>query len=111
MQKSLKGRRWLTLTVLFLALTFVRGWAQTDTARVEGTVTDATGASVPGATVTIKNLQNNAVTTVTSGGNGDFTASALEPGTYQATVTVAGFASEVQNFKLDVSQVQPLNFK
>jgi Carboxypeptidase regulatory-like domain/TonB dependent receptor len=111
MQKSLKGRRWLTLTVLFLALTAVRGWAQTDTARVEGTVTDATGASVPGATVTIKNLQNNAVTTVTSGGNGDFTASALEPGTYQATVTVAGFASEVQNFKLDVSQVQPLNFK
>jgi hypothetical protein len=86
-------------------------YAQTDTARVEGTVTDSSGAAISGATVTITDLQNNAVMTVKSGSKGDFTASALEPGTYHAEVTASGFSTEVEDFKLDVSQVQALNFK
>jgi Carboxypeptidase regulatory-like domain len=86
-------------------------FAQTDTARVTGTVVDQTGAAVPGATITITNLQNNAITTVTSGASGDFTASALPVGTYKAEVKAAGFAAVIQNFKLDVSQVQAINFK
>jgi hypothetical protein len=85
--------------------------AQTDTARVTGMVVDQSGAAIPGATVTITNLQNNAAITVTSGASGDFAASALQPGLYKAEVQAAGFGSLVQNFKLDVSQVQALNFK
>jgi hypothetical protein len=85
--------------------------AQTDTARVTGTVVDQTGAAVPGATITITNLDNNAVTTVTSGASGDFSASALPVGTYKAEVKAAGFGAIVQNFKLDVSEVQAINFK
>jgi Carboxypeptidase regulatory-like domain/TonB dependent receptor len=85
--------------------------AQTDSARVTGTVLDQTGAVVFGAQIKITNLQNNASVTVVSGENGDFTAAALEPGSYKAEVSAPGFGSESQLFKLDVSQVQAVNFK
>ncbi len=85
-------------------------YAQTDTARVTGSVVDASGAIIPNAKVTITNTDDNSVTVVTSGSDGNFTANALRPGHYKAELQVAGFASEVQNFKLDVSQVQALEF-
>ena len=85
--------------------------AQTDSARVSGSVADPTGAAIPGALVTILNLQDNATLEVVSGADGHFNAAALRPGSYRATVTATGFSSEVQEFMLDVSQVQALNFK
>ncbi len=104
-----------TLSALALgaaAVTMVTpAWSQTDTARVTGTVTDQTGAVIPGATIVITNTQTNAAVTVTSGSDGNFSASALKPGTYRADLKAQGFGSETQNFTLDVSQVQALNFK
>jgi hypothetical protein len=99
------------MTVCLLAMSWTVLRAQTDTARVVGTVTDQTGASVSGATITVTNLQNAATQVVTSGKDGNFTANALLPGSYNAEVKAAGFASEVQAFTLDVSQVQAVNFK
>jgi hypothetical protein len=85
--------------------------AQTDSARVTGTVLDGSGAVVAGAQIKITNLQNNASVTVVSGDSGDFSAAALEPGSYKAEVSAPGFGPQSQLFKLDVSQVQALNFK
>jgi hypothetical protein len=85
--------------------------AQTDSARILGSVTDETSAVVPGATITVTNTQNNAASTVTSGKDGNFTVSALQAGTYRAEVKASGFASQVQTFTLEVSQIQALNFK
>jgi hypothetical protein len=85
--------------------------AQTDSARILGSVTDSTGAILPGATITVTNTQNNSKVTVTSGKDGNFTVNALQPGTYKAEVTDQGFTSQVETFILDVSQVQALNFK
>ncbi len=85
--------------------------AQTDTARILGSVTDTTGAIVPDATITVTNTQNNSVSTATSGKDGNFTVSALQPGSYRAEVKHAGFGTQTQDFTLDVSQVQALNFK
>jgi hypothetical protein len=99
------------MAVCLLAMSWTVLRAQTDTARVEGSVVDQTGAIVPGATITVKNLQNAATRVVTSGKDGNFTAEALEPGRYSAEVKAPGFASQVQNFTLDVSQVQAVNFK
>ena len=102
-----------------LTLCLLAGWsaqqvpleAQTDTGRVTGSTTDPTGAAIPGAAITITNLQNNAVRVVTSGGDGNFSVNALLPGKYRAEVKANGFASVVQAFSLDVSQVQELDFK
>ncbi len=84
--------------------------AQTDTGRVTGSVVDPTGAIIPNATVTITNLQTNQIIVVKSGSDGLFTANALPAGSYKAELQVQGFSSELQNFKLDVSQVQELDF-
>ena len=99
------------MAVCLLAVSWSALRAQTDTGRVTGTVTDQTGAIIPGAKVTVTNLQNNAVLVVTSGKDGNFTANALEPGRYNAEVKADGFAAEAQGFTLDVSQVQAINFK
>jgi hypothetical protein len=99
------------MAVCLLAISWTVLQAQTDTARVVGTVTDQTGANIPGATVKVTNQQNAATITVTAGNGGDFTVNALQPGRYIAEVKAAGFASQLQGFTLDVSQVQALNFK
>ena len=85
--------------------------AQTDTARIAGTIQDATGAIIPGATVTVVNANTNAQVTATSDDSGAFTVNALPIGPYKATVTASGFASQTQEFTLSVSQVQALDFK
>ena len=107
------GRRiaGVLMAVCLLAASWTTLRAQTDTGRVTGTVTDQTGAIIPGAKVTVKNLQNGAVLVVTSGKDGNFTANALQPGKYTAEVKVDGFASQLQGFTLDVSQVQEIDFK
>lgn len=90
---------------------FNRAAAQTDTSRIQGSVTDQTGAALPGATVTLTNLDTADVRTVTSDGAGNFAFAALVRGHYKATVTASGFSSEDQFLTLTVSQVQPLNFQ
>ena len=85
--------------------------AQTDTGRVVGTVADATGAYIPGATVTLTNIDTGATQTRTTGGAGEFTFPALPRGHYSVTGTASGFRSEMQKFQLDVQEVQTVNFK
>ena len=85
--------------------------AQTDSARVTGVVLDTTGAVVPGAAITITNTQTNATSTTKSSSDGNFTVNALPPGSYRAMVELVGFGTLTQNFTLDVSQVQALNFR
>ncbi|MDE1156066.1 MAG: TonB-dependent receptor [Acidobacteriaceae bacterium] len=84
--------------------------AQTDTGRVTGTVADATGAVIPGAIVTLTNTDNNAVETKTSGPDGSFIFPGEQRGHYKVQTTMPGFATAVQQFDLQVSQVQQVNF-
>src|SRR5947207_1947222 len=57
--------------------------AQSVTAVLVGTVTDQSGAAVPGASVSVTMIGTNAKRMVLSGDNGDFTVPGLAPGTYQ----------------------------
>ena len=68
------------------------------TAQVSGTVSDSTGAIVPGATVILKNTGTNAERTVTVNNDGIYSFSNLQPGAYAVMVTSAGFSP----FKADV---------
>jgi len=65
--------------------------AQGITGTISGTVTDPTGAAVPGAKVTIKQTSTNAVHTVTTSENGSFTATQLPPDDYTVEVEHEGF--------------------
>src|SRR5262245_55955684 len=82
--------RLLVLTV-FLSLTLaVPAFAQTSAA-VVGTVADAQGATVPGATVTLISQSRGTAQDTQTAGTGDFTFPSVLPDTYTVRVSVDGF--------------------
>ena len=84
----------------FLALFFafappVHAQSAAATGRLEGTVTDPTGAAVPGADITVRNQNTGIATTLQSSTEGEFTALYLDPGTYEVAIQKAGFGKLV----------------
>src|SRR5258707_15758213 len=80
----------VTFVTLVLALT-AAAQTQITTGTIQGTVTDANGAVMPGANVEIKNLDTNLSRTLTTDDGGRFVALALAPGRYSVTVSKQGF--------------------
>ena len=69
---------------------------QITTGVIQGTVTDATGATLPGVTVEARNAETNLSRTLTTGSDGRFVFLQLPSGTYSVIYTLAGFATLVQ---------------
>ena len=92
----LKFAKLIYATLIILAVASV-SFAQTQitTGTIQGTVTDANGASVPGATVEIKNLDTNLSRSLTTDEDGRFIALNLPTGPYSITVSKQGFATAV----------------
>ena len=65
--------------------------AQSVYGSVFGTVSDSTGAAVPGATVTVTDETKGTVVTVTSNGSGDYSVPHLIPDVYDLKVEAKGF--------------------
>lgn len=61
---------------------------------LQGTVTDPTGAVVPGAKVTLTSKETNSTKTVTTSRSGVYSISGLAPGQYSLTVEAPGFAKK-----------------
>ena len=66
-------------------------FAQGERATISGTVTDASQAVVPAASITVRNVGTNIVSRTVSNGSGLFVIPALPPGTYDLTAEKAGF--------------------
>ena len=96
----------LLVTLLFAVST--AGQTQITTGAIQGTVLDANGAAVPGASVEIKNVDTNLVRSATSDDDGRFVALQLPPGRYTLTVSKTGFATLVVE-KADVTVGQTMN--
>ena len=84
------------LVLLLAGLGQVPLAAQTVTATLSGIVADQTGAVIPGATVSAKNLSNGFQRTVKTNGVGLFTLSSIDSGDYTLTVKATGFETSVQ---------------
>ena len=67
------------------------GIAQMTRGSIAGTARDASGAVVPGATMTVINVATNAVQTVVTDAEGFYRVPALEPGRYTVTTELSGF--------------------
>jgi carboxypeptidase family protein/TonB-dependent receptor-like protein len=63
---------------------------------ISGRVTEASGAAVPGATVTITNLATNTSTNATTNESGNYTAIYLNPGRYAVAVEANGFKKVIR---------------
>ncbi len=94
----------LKLVLLLAAFSSYSLWAQ-NTGSITGTVTDASGAVVEGAQVTITNQGNNAARTATTNSSGFYSVTNLVPGVYSVTVEKAGFKPvKFANTPLTVAQ-------
>ena len=102
---------------LILALGFALAWAQA-TAQVSGTVTDQSGARLPGAEVTATQTETGLVRSVISNETGSYALPSLPTGPYKLEVSLPGFrtfartgivldvnANPVINVSLEVGQV------
>ena len=85
-----KARKFLGASVLamfaILAVLSLTANAQQTTATLSGTVYDASGAIVPGSSVSLKNEASGDVRRTVSNGDGYFTFGAVPPGSYTVVV-------------------------
>lgn len=90
------GRQFYRFTIMLAALACftllsARGARAQNTADILGTVTDASGGVVPGATVTLTNIATNISQTLQSSAGGEYTFTLLVPATYSLKVEAKGF--------------------
>ena len=83
-------------TFMFVLLVASVGFGQTDTGRITGTVTDATGAVVPGSTLTFIHLETNRELVATSDERGTYTYLVMPIGNYRAMAESPGFKRVVR---------------
>jgi hypothetical protein len=106
-----------TFQATFLSLLFAFGisvsllFAQSDTARLVGTITDATNAVVPNATVSVTNTGTGRTVTAQTSGLGAYVVNALPAGKYHLEVKQSGFKTSTADFTLEVSQVQEISLQ
>src|SRR4051794_3630241 len=89
--------RWKFIEIALLLLALA--WSlpgQRTTATISGTLTDPTGAVVPGAQVTVTEMATGAVVTAQANNDGFYVLSSLSPGTYRLKVEQEGFQTYVQ---------------
>jgi hypothetical protein len=97
--------------VLFSGLFFLTPVAQAQfRASLHGTLTDPSGAVVPGATVTLLDPATNQKIVSTSDASGTYHFDALPPASYQVTVSAGGFKQKVlNNIRIIPEQANGLN--
>src|SRR5580692_10654364 len=98
MRSFRKLRKFFTLfcfALLFLGSQSLSVFADI-TGEIQGTVLDATGATIPDAKITIKNLSTGAIRTLVASQTGEFSSPQLDIGSYQVTVEKDGFKAFTQ---------------
>ncbi len=100
------------LIVLLMLCTAVPDFAQQNAGSISGVVTDPTGAAVPNAQITLRNLDTSFIREVTSGSAGDYFVTPLPVGTYEVKVSKEGFSTQVHsNLILQVQQKLEVDFQ
>lgn len=108
-KKDSSTKIWSVLGLLLSFLFVTNSYAQTETARLQGTVTDAANAAVAGATVNLTDLGTNRKVSAQTDEDGNFTILSLQPGRYSVEVTQANFKTVKQEITLTVAQNASVN--
>ena len=106
-------RKFFLMAAIFslVAVLHVQTFAQGN-ATLTGTVTDPTGATVPGATVTATNIATNVADTSQTSGAGLYRIPSLPVGVYKLSIQATGFKSaNVENIVLTVGQIVTQDIK
>jgi len=86
-------------------------FSQTTNATLGGTVSDPSGALIPGVTISATNNATGITSTVLTNEAGTYQFASLQPGTYKVTAELPGFQTQLaNNFTLGLGQQARLNF-
>jgi hypothetical protein len=100
----------LSLILAALALQTALLGQSAGTGALTGTVTDATGGIVPGATVVLTSTDTNQTRTATTGVDGSYKFSLLPPGNYRVRFSATGFkTAEVTSIAVNVTETPVLD--
>jgi len=111
LRSRLLSQRILGATFLTALLLCLPSFSQTYNGRILGEVTDQTGASVNGATVTVTDMQRGVTRTLATDASGAYVAPDLLPGTYKVKVQAKGFKSvERMNIAVEVARDLRIDF-
>jgi hypothetical protein len=104
--------RLVPLLLLHIAVAPGLASAQAVYGSISGTITDASGGIVPGATVTITSVERKTSDVVNSNQSGYYVKERLLPGTYEVKAELQGFKAAVfRDIKISVDTQTPLNMK
>ncbi|MDQ1408301.1 MAG: hypothetical protein QOJ41_36, partial [Acidobacteriaceae bacterium] len=108
--KRIAGSFLVCLMLILTGLLSTPVYAQVAGANLTGTATDASGAGVPNANISIKNTATGVVRDITTDNDGFYSVPNLLPGVYDITVSAPGFSTAVQTgLTLTVGSAQILN--
>src|SRR5438552_3079920 len=101
----------MTAGLLLLFLSAPPLQAQVDTGSILGTITDASGAAISGAKVTLTNEGTGAALSTTTGADGVYKFTPLKVGSYKVTASYQGFQTITQtNIEVNVGTDVVINF-
>jgi hypothetical protein len=83
--------RWTLALCLFVGVSASAFSQSTNSGDIRGTVTDASGAVLPGVAVTVSNLDTGATKDLVTNGDGLYDTASILPGNYRVTFTKQGF--------------------
>jgi hypothetical protein len=90
-------RQVVGFALLILSVSAVVALAQDTTGTILGTITDASGAVLPGVTVTVKNIDTSQSRAIVSDAAGRYRMPLLQPGHYEVTIQLQGFQTMVRS--------------
>src|SRR5579872_1740652 len=109
--KVRRGLVCFTIVLLFLC-GGIFAWGQATTyGQLRGEVTDPTGAVIPGATLTLKNVATGATQNIQTNNAGLYEFSFLQPGNYTVTATATGFQQIVHTVSIALGSAVALDLK
>jgi hypothetical protein len=98
----------LVVALFALLLPVSPAWAQSTAATISGSVVDEQKAALPGATVSIRNVESGQSRTAVSDARGAFQIVGLPPGRYELSAELSGFARSVRS-DITLTVAQELN--
>jgi hypothetical protein len=101
---------WARASVVAFLFFAINGFTQVINATLSGTVTDATGALIPGVEITATETETGVVSTTVTNEAGTYQFPSLQPGPYRVSAALAGFQNQIYQITLGTSQQIRQNF-